>query len=104
MTQVNIFSLAGGFAENKDTARDIRVNQIFPALDKHEQIALNFDQVSSTTQSFIHALISDAIRKYGSDSLDRIIFKSCNKNIQQIIKIVVEYMQEGIESEVEETT
>lgn len=98
MTEISVFEKAGSFAENKDIARDIRVQEILPALEKHESIILDFTAVNSTTQSFIHALISDAIRKYGSDSLDEISFKSCNKNIQQIIKIVVEYMQEGIEN------
>jgi hypothetical protein len=96
MRQVDIFKKAGVFAENKDIARDIRLKEIIPALDKKEPIMLNFERVGSTTQSFIHALISDAIRKYGNNSLDEITFKGCNKNIQQIIKIVVEYMQDGI--------
>jgi len=98
MKQIDIFARAGAFAENKDIARDIRLQEIMPALDKGEPISINFDRVNSTTQSFIHALISDAIRKYGGDSLDEITFKACNKNIQQIIRIVVEYMQEGIEN------
>jgi STAS-like domain of unknown function (DUF4325) len=98
MKRVDIFTKAGAFAENKDVARDIRVNEIIPSLDSGESIILDFDKVDSTTQSFIHALISDAIRKYGTDSLDRMTFKGCNQNIQQIIKIVVEYMQEGIEN------
>jgi hypothetical protein len=99
MRQIDIFEKAGVFAENKDIARDIRTQEIIPALESGEKLTLNFDRVGSTTQSFIHALISDAIRKFGNDALDEITFKSCNKNIQQLVKIVVEYMQEGIESE-----
>ncbi|PIN84686.1 MAG: hypothetical protein COV47_06285 [Candidatus Diapherotrites archaeon CG11_big_fil_rev_8_21_14_0_20_37_9] len=44
----------------------------------------------------IHALISDAIRKHGSEVLDRIYFKNCNETIKKIIQIVADYMQESI--------
>ncbi len=102
MKEIRVFEKAGSFAENKDIAREIRLQEIIPALERQEQITLDFDAVTSTTQSFIHALISDAIRKYGPDSLDEMNFKSCNKNIQQIIKIVVEYMQDGIGNGIDE--
>jgi len=96
MKQIDIFEKAGSFAENKDIARDIRLSEIIPALEKKEEVVLDFDRVAAATQSFIHALISDIIRKYGNDILDRILFKSCNETIKQIINIVIDYMQEGI--------
>ncbi len=96
MKQVNVFEKAGAFAENKDIARDIRIQDIVHALENKEKIILNFDRVDSATQSFIHALISDALREYGNDALDSVIFKSCNKNIKEVVNIVVDYMQEGM--------
>lgn len=95
MKIIEIRTHAGAFAENKDTARDLRLNEIIPALEKKEEVVLNFTGVDATTQSFIHALISDLLRKYGSDVLDRIEFKSCNDTVKKIITIVVDYMQEG---------
>ena len=95
MKRVMIFDKAGAFAENKDVARDIRLNEIIPALTKNEEVMLDFEKVGAATQSFIHALISDVLRKYGSDVLERMSFKSCNETIKKIINIVVEYMQEG---------
>lgn len=95
MIEIKLFPLVGGFAENKDLARNIRLDQIVPALDKKEEIILNFEKIDSATQSFIHALISDVIRKYGNDVLDRIYFKDCNKIVQKIIEIVVSYVQEA---------
>ncbi|PIR19673.1 MAG: hypothetical protein COV48_00665 [Elusimicrobia bacterium CG11_big_fil_rev_8_21_14_0_20_64_6] len=97
MKKIEIRAYAGAFAENKDTARDLRLNEIIPALEKKEEVVLNFTGVDATTQSFIHALISDLLRKYGSDVLDRIEFKSCNDTVKKIITIVVDYMQEGTE-------
>jgi hypothetical protein len=95
MKQISIHSHAGDFAENKDVARDLRLKEIIPALEQKEDVILDFGQVGATTQSFIHALISDLLRKYGSDILDHIEFKSCNETVRKIITIVVEYMQEG---------
>ena len=87
--------LVGSFAENKDAARDIRRSKINPALKNNEEIVLDFEGVESATQSFIHALISEVIREYGVDVLDRITFKNCSETIQKIIAIVVDYMQES---------
>lgn len=95
MKLIGIRGHAGAFAENKDTARGLRLNEIIPALERKEEVVLDFSGVDATTQSFIHALISDLLRKYGSDVLDRIEFKSCNETVRKIITIVVDYMQEG---------
>ena len=96
MKNISIFEQAGAFAENKDVAREIRIQEIIPTLDKNEEIIVDFKKVDAATQSFIHALISDILRKYGNDALDRIAFKSCNEKVQKIIGIVVDYMQEGL--------
>lgn len=95
MTLIKIFKEAGPFAENKDIARDIRLNDLMPALEKRKNVILDFEKVEGATQSFIHALISDLIRKYGNEVLDSIQFKSCNETIKGIITIVVDYMQES---------
>lgn len=96
MKQITIFDKAGAFAENKDIARAIRLQEILPALEKDEEVVISFEKVDAATQSFIHALISDVLRKYGNDILSRIAFKSCNDTIKKIITIVVDYMQEGM--------
>ena len=102
MKNIVIFDRAGEFAENKDVARDIRTQEIIPALDKNDEVVLDFQRVNGATQSFIHALISEILRKYGTDVLDRITFKSCNDTVRQIINIVVDYMQEGMGIETDE--
>ena len=94
MIEIKLLPIVGSFAENKDLARDIRLKKIIPALEDKQEITLDFDGINSTTQSFIHALISDLIRKYGIDVLDKIFFKNCNETVTKIINIVVDYMQE----------
>jgi len=92
-TTIKILNYSGVFAENKDTARKIRLDFIFPAIGKGSNVVLDFSGVDSSTQSFIHALISELIRKNGADILDTVAFKNCNETIKGIISIVVEYMQ-----------
>ena len=95
MITIKLYKIVGDFAENKDIARDVRENELLPALEKGNEVIVDFGGVTGATQSFVHALISEAIRRYGSDVLDRISFKNCNEVVQKIITIVTEYMQES---------
>ncbi|KKU50232.1 MAG: hypothetical protein A3F53_01050 [Candidatus Zambryskibacteria bacterium RIFCSPHIGHO2_12_FULL_48_10] len=95
MITINIKQEAGEFAENKDIARDFRINTILPTLNKGEEIIIDFTGVDGATQSFIHALISEPFRKHGDNVLDKVKFKNCNKTVQKVITIVTEYMQEA---------
>ncbi len=95
MIHIKLFKQVGPFAENKDIARDIRLKKLIPALEKNKDVILDFESIEGATQSFIHALISDLIRKYGNEVLDKIQFKSCNDTVKGIISIVTDYMQES---------
>ena len=95
MKIITLLPLVGSFAENKDIARDIRIKKIIPEVKQKREVALDFAGIEATTQSFIHALISDLIRSYGSDVLEVLYFKNCNETVQKIITIVVDYMQES---------
>ena len=93
MTTIGIFPKTGEFAENKDIAREIRLNEISPAIRDNDEIIIDFNNVISITQSFAHALLSELIREYTGEILDKISFKNCNDTIKRIINIVVDYMQ-----------
>lgn len=93
MITIKLQQIVGSFAENKDKAKDIRVQKINPELKKGNEIELDFDGVTSATQSFIHALISQLIRQYGPEVLDSVHFKNCNETVKKIIEIVTDYMQ-----------
>lgn len=94
MKIIKLFPIVGSFAENKNIARDIRINQLSPALEDGKEITLDFKGVESATQSFIHALISDLIRSYGIEIFEKIIFKDCSDTVKKLINIVADYMQE----------
>jgi len=98
---IELFAATGDFAENKDIAKKIRLESIEPTIAKGEEIILDFNGVTSATQSFIHALISNVMREYGVESLDKMLFKNCNENVKTIIGIVVDYVQDGIYTEPE---
>lgn len=93
MTTINIRQEAGTFAENKDVAGRLREQIVLPVLRRTDELTLDFTGVEGATQSFVHALISEAMREFGPEILDRIIFKGCNRTVQQIVGIVIDYMQ-----------
>lgn len=88
---IRIFDLAGAFAEDKDAARKIRVENILPSLQKSEAVVLNFGKVAVATQSFIHALVSEVLRSQGEKALELLEFKSCNPTVKSVILTVIEY-------------
>ena len=96
---IKVINLAGEFAENKDVAKELRVTKIIPALAKGKVVVLDFSGVSGTTQSFIHALISEPIRQFRDVTLEKIEYKNCSDIVKEVIKTVYEYMQESLDSE-----
>jgi hypothetical protein len=97
--EIEIFPKTGDFAENKDIAKEIREYYILPCLSRNEEVILDFINVNLSTQSFIHALISDVFRKHSIEALDNIVFRNCNDDIKTLINLVVEYMQESIDQQ-----
>ena len=96
MKEIRIIDRAGTFAQNKDAGKEIRNQEILPELASGGTVVLNFEGVEAATQSFIHSLISEALRQH-QDALERITFKSCNEIIKKLIAIVVDYMQDATE-------
>ena len=91
-----MFKYIGDYGENKDIARKIRLETILPCLEKEEDIIIDFKNVTGATQSFIHALLADPIRKYPEIVFNKITFKNCSDNVKVVIEIVEEYMQESM--------
>ncbi len=91
---IKINDICGSFAENKDEAKKIREDFIKKLLPFNEIIILDFIDVDSSTQSFIHALISEVFQNHGESVLKRIHFKGCNKAIQSLITTVINYSLE----------
>jgi len=95
---IELMPLCGDFAENKEIARSIRLDEIVPALSEGKGIVLDFKGVDGATQSFIHALISDPIRQFRDVAYENLYYKNTNKEIKEIISMVYRYMQESLDS------
>lgn len=94
---IKMRKIAGDFAENKDIAKKLRIEEIIPSLLKGDEVILDFAGISGATQSFIHALISDPIRKLRGVAFDHLIYKNANDDIREIVSIVYRYMQESLD-------
>jgi len=86
---------ANRFAENKEEARQIRLERIMPALEQGENVVLDFKNVSYATQSYIHALIGEAMQKHGESVLKSLEFKNCSAALRSVIELVVDYTLGG---------
>jgi len=91
---IKMCDICGNFAENKDEAKKIREDYIKIAINNNEKVILDFDNIDSSTQSFIHALISEVCQNGGEKVLKIMEFKNCNKAIRSLITTVVNYSLE----------
>lgn len=96
MKKIIVYKKAGEFAENKDIAKKWREEIILPELAKNKVVEVDFVNVTGVTQSFVHALAAEAIRRYGNRAFDNLIFSNANGVVRQIITTVYHYMQESL--------
>lgn len=89
---IYLYKFVGKFAEDKDKAKSMRQNILWPHVKTGRTLVLDFEKVEDATQSFIHALLSELIRETRGEALDLIYFKNCNETVKRIINIVVDYM------------
>ncbi|HSU12700.1 STAS-like domain-containing protein [Longimicrobium sp.] len=94
-TMISIAAGAAGFAEDKDYARMLRADVILPALDHGEEVTLDFGAVAYATQSFVHVLIGEALKKHGERVLELLEFKNCSPQLRSVVEFVVDYSLSG---------
>ena len=80
-----------GLAESKDDARALREGKIIPALEAGRTVTLDFSEVEFATQSYVHALISEAIRRHQDRSFDLLKFRGCTDEVREVVLTVFEY-------------
>jgi hypothetical protein len=93
--EVAVSDDVGGFAEDKDRAKRLRIESVLPALQKGESVVLDFSGVEHITQSFVHALVGEPLKKYGEAVLDSIEFRNCSAQVRTVIELVVDYSLGG---------
>jgi len=90
---------ANGLAEDKDEARELRLSAVLPALEKGDKVVLDFSEVGFATQSFVHALIGEALQRHKIGVLDLLEFRSCSSTVRSVIELVVDYSLGGFAAE-----
>jgi hypothetical protein len=96
--KIIIPSDASRFQEDKELAKQIRTTQILPSLEEGKRVRIDFSNVEYATQSFVHALIGEALQQHGEQILDRIEFHHCSPQLRNIIELVVNYSLGGFAS------
>jgi hypothetical protein len=93
--EIRVESGVNGFAENKDQAKQLRLSRILPEVSKGSKVILDFSAVKYATQSFVHALIGEALQTFGEQALDLIEFRNCSDAVRSAIELVVDYSLGG---------
>jgi hypothetical protein len=99
-TRIRLTGSQSGFAEDKAAAKELRIQKILPALERNEDVVLDFGQITYATQSYIHALIGEALKRFRDEALERLEFKNCSPQLQSLIELVVDYSLGGFPAEV----
>ncbi|HWZ45358.1 MAG TPA: STAS-like domain-containing protein [Candidatus Saccharimonadales bacterium] len=90
---------AEGFAEDKDAAKMIRVETLLPALEDDKRVILDFSNVKYSTQSFVHALLGEALQRFGEAALSSLEFRRCTPQLKSLVQLVVDYSLGGFRSD-----
>lgn len=93
--RILIEASGNGFAEDKELAKNHRTHIIIPTLMAGGTVVLDFRNVNYATQSFIHALIGEALQRFKEDALEQLEFKDCSPQLQSLIGLVVDYSLGG---------
>jgi hypothetical protein len=86
-----------GFYDDKDEARKLRQKKILPMFEHGDRVVLDFSHVTYSTQSFVHALLGEVLKRYGDSALDNIEFKHCSPQVKSLIELVVDYSLGGFQ-------
>ena len=81
--------------EDKDRARELRLSAVLPQLEKGGKVVFDFERAKYVTQSFVHALVGEPLKRYGAQVLDRIEFKNCSAQVRSVVALVVDYSLGG---------
>lgn len=92
---IKVKDICGHFAGNKDSAKDIREKYLKKWVKEDGIIVLDFRDIDSSTQSFVHAMLSQLFQIYGESMLDKFEFKNCNMAMKSLIVTVINYSLES---------
>lgn len=96
---VHVKAAVGGFAEDKDEAKRIHTETILPATREEGGVVIDFSEVKYSTQSFVHALIGEVLKRRGEAVLERLEFRACSPQVKSLVQLVVDYSLVGFSTD-----
>ena len=77
------------FVEDVEQAAVVRRNKLIPAGEQGRWVVLDFDRIRFATQSFVHALVYEPLRRPGG--LFRVSFLNCTRATEEAVRTVAAY-------------
>lgn len=93
---IPIARYVGRFASNPDVAHKLRDNALAPAMRAGQPVIVDFAGVELSTESFIHALVSDLIGSRDFYALGLIDFRHCSQSVRERLETVVQSSQHNV--------
>ncbi|MFA6014086.1 MAG: DUF4325 domain-containing protein [Gallionellaceae bacterium] len=87
---LSIYNYFGSFADEKSTAISYRDRHLLPAVNEGKTIVLDFQNVSSSTHSFLNALLASPIRRMGLLAYKRIRLINVPPDIRETIDYILD--------------
>lgn len=85
---------AANLAEDKGKADSLRKEHIGPHLKMGIPLQLDFGGVQIATQSFVHALIAEPLRRFGPERFKGLVhFVRVSSQVRQVLRIVVQHVR-----------
>ena len=89
--EIRLHDEVGSFAANGTLGEQIRRQKIQSHWDKVDKIILNFEGVSSMTDSFANAFIGNIVECHPRDFRTKLRFTHCSPLVKTFIKSALQY-------------
>jgi hypothetical protein len=87
---LSMFNYFGKYADDKGAAIKYRDRHLIPAVDQGKTLLLDFQDVESSTHSFLNALLASPIRRLGMMAFKRVKVVNATPNIRETIDYVLD--------------
>lgn len=87
---LSIYNYFGRFADDKAAAISYRDKYLMPAVDEGKSIIVDFNEVASSTHSFLNALLASPIRKMGLLAYKRIRIINALSEIRETVDYILD--------------
>jgi len=87
---LSVYNYFGRFADDKKEAISYRDKYLLPAVDEGKSLVIDFNDVQTSTHSFLNALLASPIRRMGLKAYKRIRIINAPNDIRETIDYVLD--------------